>query len=109
MSDEEEIDLARRCFLRRATGAAGGIGIAMTAVPFVRYWMPSTDTEVAGAPIQVDISALQPKQQLTVPWRGQPVWIIKRTPEMIADLPKLNPELRDPNSLEDQQPPYAKN
>ncbi len=106
---EPEIDLARRCFLRRATTAVGGIGLAATAVPFVEYWLPSVDTEAAAAPVTVDISAIQPKQQLTVSWRGQPVWIIRRTQEMIDDLPKLNNELRDPDSLEDQQPDYAKN
>lgn len=105
----EEIDLARRCFLRRATTAAGGIGLAATAIPFVEYWLPSVDTEAAAAPVHVDISALQPKQQLTVSWRGQPIWIIRRTQEMVADLPKLNDKLRDPLSGEDQQPEYAKN
>lgn len=106
---ELEVDLARRCFLRRATTAVGGIGLAATAVPFVEYWLPSIDTEAAAAPVTVDISALQPKQQLTVSWRGQPVWIIRRTQDMIDNLPKLNGELRDPDSLEDQQPDYAKN
>ncbi len=109
MAETDEIDLARRCFLRRATTAAGGIGLAATAVPFVEYWLPSTDTEAAGAPVHADISVLQPKQQLTVSWRGQPIWLIRRTKEMIDDLPKLNSELRDPDSLEDQQPDYAKN
>lgn len=107
--EKAEIDLARRCFLRRATTAAGGIGLAATAIPFVEYWLPSVDTEAAGAPVNVDISSLQPKQQLTVSWRGQPIWIIRRTAEMINDLPKLNGELRDPDSTEDQQPLYAKN
>lgn len=105
----EEVDLKRRCFLRNASVAAGGIGLAATAVPFVEYWLPSVDTEAAAAPVTVDISALQPKQQLTVSWRGQPIWIIRRTQEMLDDLPKLNPQLSDPDSLEDQQPPYAKN
>ncbi len=107
--EKEEIDLARRCFLRRATTAVGGIGLAATAIPFVEYWLPSKDTEAAAAPVHVDISALQPKQQLTVSWRGQPIWVIRRTPEMITDLPKLNHDLRDPDCEEDQQPLYAKN
>lgn len=105
----DEVDLKRRCFLKSATAAAGGIGLAATAVPFVEYWLPSVDTEAAAAPVKVDISALQPKQQLTVSWRGQPIWIIRRTQEMLNDLPKLNHQLSDPDSLEDQQPPYAKN
>lgn len=105
----EEVDLKRRCFLQRATTAAGGIGLAAASIPFVEYWLPSVDTEAAGAPISVDLSQLQPKQQLTVSWRGQPVWIIRRTQEMLDDLPKLNNQLSDPDSLENQQPAYAKN
>ncbi len=106
---EEVIDQERRCFLRRATVTVGGVGLAAAAVPFVSYWMPSTDTEAAAAPIQVNISAIQPGQQLTVPWRGQPIWFIRRTPEMLDTLPLLNDKLRDPHSLEPQQPEYAKN
>jgi ubiquinol-cytochrome c reductase iron-sulfur subunit len=109
MSDKNEVDLARRCFLRQATTVAGGIGLAAAAVPFASYWLPSTDTEAAGAPITVDLSALHPKQQLTVPWRGQPIWVIQRTPEMLATLTKMDDKLRDPLSIEDQQPAYAKN
>ena len=109
MSKEDEIDLARRCFLQRATATVGGIGLAATAVPFVSYWLPSADTEAEAAPIKVDISALQPKEQLTVSWRGMPIWLIRRTQEMLDTLPKLTSQLRDPDSLEDQQPAYAKN
>lgn len=106
---EEYIDEERRCFLRRATAAVGGVGLAAAAVPFVSYWMPSVDTEAAGAPIKVDISTVQIGQQLTVPWRGQPMWFIRRTPEMLDTLIKLASSLRDPNSDEPQQPDYAKN
>jgi ubiquinol-cytochrome c reductase iron-sulfur subunit len=107
--NEEEIDSARRCFLRRATTTVGGIGLAAATVPFASYLLPSKDTEALGAPVEVDISQLQPTQQLTVIWRGQPVWLIRRTQEMLFNLPKLNDELRDPFSEEDQQPSYAKN
>jgi len=109
MSDTEEIDSARRCFLRRATTVVGGIGVAASAVPFVSYLLPSADVEASGGPVEVDISQLQPTQQLTVVWRGKPVWLIRRTEAMLETLPKLNNELRDPLSEEDQQPPYAKN
>jgi len=107
--EEEVIDAARRCFLRRATTVVGGIGVASAAVPFISYWLPSKDTEASAAPVNINISALQPKQQLTVPWRGQPIWIIRRTEDMLATLPQLTTQLRDPDSLEDQQPIYAKN
>lgn len=109
MTTKEEVDAEKRCFLRRATVTVGGIGIAASAIPFISYWLPSTDIEEAGQPIHIDISQLQPKQQMTVIWRGKPIWVIRRTPEMLADLPKLNSKLRDPDSSVDQQPPYAKN
>lgn len=105
----DEIDQKRRCFLRRATTAVGGIGLAAAAVPFFSYWMPSADTEAAAAPMKVDISSLKPRDQLTVPWRGMPVWIIKRDQEMLATLDKLTNSLRDPLSEQDQQPSYCKN
>lgn len=105
----DEVDQERRCFLRRATAAVGGVGIAATAVPFVNYLLPSADVEAQGNPIEVDITQLQPAQQLTVVWRGKPIWLIRRTQAMLDSLPKLNNQLRDPFSEEDQQPPYAKN
>lgn len=105
----EEIDAARRCFLRRATTAVGGIGLAASAVPFISYWLPSADTEATSAPTKVDISKLKPAEQLTIPWRNQPIWIVRRTKEMLDTLPKMTDKLRDPNSLEPQQPLYAKN
>lgn len=106
---KEEIDQKRRCFLRRATTAVGGIGLAAAAVPFISYWLPSTDTEAAGEPIKVDISSLKPRQQLTVPWRGMPIWFIYRDQAMLDSLPKLDTTLRDPLSEQDQQPEYCKN
>lgn len=109
MTVKDEVDEERRCFLRRATATVGGIGLAATSIPFISYWLPSADTEAAGGPVEVDISQLKPSQQQTVVWRGKPVWIIRRIPIMLEDLPKLNDRLRDPDSEEDQQPPYAKN
>lgn len=106
---KDEIDQKRRCFLRRATTAVGGIGLAAAAVPFLSYWMPSTDTEAAGEPITVDISGLKPRQQLTVPWRGMPIWLIYRDQTMLDSLEKLNNTLRDPLCEQDQQPDYCKN
>ena len=109
MVAKDEVDEERRCFLRRATATVGGIGLAAGAVPFVSYWLPSADTEAAGGPVELDISTLKPTEQRTVIWRGQPVWIIRRTQAMLDSLPKLNALLRDPLSEEDQQPAYAKN
>lgn len=109
MTTKDDIDTEKRCFLRRASTTLGGIGLAATAIPFISYWLPSTDVEEAGGPITVNLTQLKPEQQLTVMWRSKPIWVIRRTQKMIDDLPKLNGKLRDPNSDEDQQPPYAKN
>jgi len=109
MTAKEDIDTDKRCFLRRATVTVGGIGLAATALPFVSYWLPSKDIEAAGEPVKFDVSQLKPEQQQTIMWRGKPIWIIRRTPQMLDNLPKLDSLLRDPDSLDDQQPPYAKN
>jgi ubiquinol-cytochrome c reductase iron-sulfur subunit len=109
MGAKDEIDQKRRCFLRRATTAVGGIGLAAASVPFFSYWMPSADTEAAAAPIKIDISKMKPREQLTVPWRGMPVWVISRDQAMLDTLSKLDGALRDPLSEQDQQPDYCKN
>lgn len=106
---KDVIDKNRRCFLRAATTAVGGIGLAAASVPFFSYWMPSADTEAAAAPMRIDITAMKPREQLTVPWRGMPVWVIYRDEAMLATLSKLNDVLRDPLSEQDQQPDYCKN
>jgi ubiquinol-cytochrome c reductase iron-sulfur subunit len=106
---KDEIDQKRRCFLRLATTAVGGVGLAAASVPFFQYWMPSADTEAAAAPLKIDISSLKPREQLTVPWRGMPVWVIARDPAMLDTLPKMDDTLRDPLSDQDQQPAYCKN
>lgn len=105
----DKIDERRRCFLRRATTAVGGAGLLVASVPFFSYWNPSADTEAAGAPIKIDISTLKPRQQLTVPWRGMPIWVISRDAEMLGSLSKVDSFLRDPLSEQDQQPAYCKN
>lgn len=105
----EKIDQSRRCFLRRATTAVGGIGLAAASVPFFSYWMPSADTEAAGEPIKIDISGMKPRDQLTVPWRSMPIWVIYRDQSMLDTLDKMNETIRDPYSEQDQQPAYCKN
>ena len=106
---EDEIDHKRRCFLRRATTTLGGVGLAAASIPFFSYWMPSNDTKAADAPIKVDISQLQPREQFTAVWRGMPVWIIRRDAAMLATLAKLDDYLRDPLSEMNQQPTYCQN
>ena len=106
---EDKIDTGRRRFLTAATSVIGGIGVAYAAVPFIASWLPSARAQALGAPVKLDISKLEPGAQLSIEWRGQPVWVINRTKAMLDKLPQLDKILRDPNSEENQQPPYAKN
>jgi len=95
-----------------ASGCAGAVGGVAVAVPFVSTFQPSEKAKAAGAAVEVDISGLQMGEKMTVEWRGKPVWIIKRTPEQLAELPKLDDQLADPKSLrhpDELTPPYARN
>lgn len=105
----DDINVGRRRFLTTTTAVLGGIGVAYVTVPFISSWEPSAQAQAAGAPIEVDISKLQMGQQVTVAWRGKPVWVIRRSEAMLQELPKLDNELRDPFSHEPQQPEYAQN
>lgn len=106
---EETVDEERRRFLLLTSGLLGGVGALGALLPFVASWMPSAKARAAGAPVEVDLSQLEPGQQVTVEWRGKPVWIIRRTPGMIESLAEVNRRLRDPESLVEQQPEYAQN
>ena len=103
-----EIDPKRRQLLF-ATSAAGAAAGLVVAVPFVTSFSPSERARAAGAPVEVDISKLAPGEIMTVEWRGKPVWIVNRTPEMLASLQKVEPKLADPASARPQQPDYATN
>lgn len=106
----DKVDKGRRRFLTAATTVVGGIGVGFTAVPFISSMQPSAKAVAAGAPVEVDISALEAGQRVTVEWRGKPVWIIRRNTAMLEQLKTIADELRDPNSeVADQQPPYAQN
>ena len=108
MSNECKVDCGRRRLVV-ATAAVGGVGAVAALVPFVSSMLPSERAKAAGAPVEADISKLEPGQMMTVEWRGKPVWIINRTPEMLATLPKLDGEMADPKSDKKMQPDYAKN
>jgi ubiquinol-cytochrome c reductase iron-sulfur subunit len=104
------VNTGRRRFLTATTAVVGGAGALAAAVPFISSWQPSARAQVAGAPIALDISRLEPGQRLIEQWRGQPVWVIRRTPEQLAVLAGLNDQLRDPDSDNpEQQPVYARN
>jgi ubiquinol-cytochrome c reductase iron-sulfur subunit len=108
MSFDEKVDCGRRRLLV-ATAAAGGVAGIAAVVPFVASMLPSERAKSAGAPVEVDISKLAAGQMMTVEWRGKPVWIINRTPEMIESLKKVAEKISDPNSEKEQQPDYCKN
>lgn len=104
------VNPSRRLFLTATTAVVGGAGAAVAAIPFLKTFKPSAKAEVAGAPVTEDISKLQPGQLLVLQWRGQPIWIVRRTPEMLEALPSLDGSLRDPKSENpEQQPDYARN
>ncbi|HHS83488.1 MAG TPA: ubiquinol-cytochrome c reductase iron-sulfur subunit [Gammaproteobacteria bacterium] len=105
----DAVDTSKRRFLTAATAVVGGIGTAYVLVPFLSAWNPSAKARAAGAPVEADISKLEPGQMMTVEWRGKPIWIVRRTEQNLKDLPTLNDQLLDPNSEMPQQPEYCKN
>ena len=109
MSDQQ-VDQGKRTWLI-ATSCAGAVGGVATAVPFVSTFAPSERAKAAGAPVEVDISGIKPGEKLTVEWRGKPVWIVRRTPEQLEALKKIDGQLADPKSDRKAYPTpeYAKN
>ncbi len=103
------VDHGRRRFLTIATSVVGGVGAVGAAVPFIASWNPSEKAKQAGAPVTANIGKLEPGQLIRVEWRGKPVWVVNRTPDMLKSLAAVESQLRDPNSEEEQQPAYAKN
>ncbi len=103
------VDHGRRRFLTIATSVVGGVGAVGAAVPFIASWNPSEKAKQAGAAVTANISKLEPGQLIRVEWRGKPVWVVKRTPEMLQTLTAVESQLRDPASEDEQQPSYAKN
>ncbi len=105
------MDSSKRTWLI-ASGCVGAIGGVVTAVPFVSSFEPSERAKAAGAPVEVDISTLKPGEKMTVEWRGKPVWVVRRTPEQLASLKKVDALLADPKSLRkpsELTPEYARN
>ena len=104
------VDTSRRRFLIAATSAVGAVGAAGVVIPFGLSMNPSARAKAAGAPVEVDISKLEPGAKLTVEWGGKPVWIVRRTEQNMKDLASLDGKLADPSSENtSQQPEYAKN
>ena len=108
---EQKIDGGKRTWII-ASGCAGAVGAGFVAVPFISSFQPSERARAAGAAVEVDISGIKPGEKLTVEWRGKPVWVVRRTPEQLAELPKLDPLLADPLSkrnADELTPEYARN
>jgi ubiquinol-cytochrome c reductase iron-sulfur subunit len=105
----EGVDTGRRRFLTLATTGVGAVGVGAVVWPFLASLKPSERAKALGAPVSADIGGLESGQMLTLAWRGRPVWIIKRTPEMIDSLSKVTDALADPESKVDHQPAYAQN
>ncbi|MCP5444588.1 MAG: ubiquinol-cytochrome c reductase iron-sulfur subunit [Chromatiaceae bacterium] len=103
------VDLKKRRMLTAATSVVGAVGAGYVVYPFLASWAPSEKAKAAGAPVEADISKLEPGQLMRVKWRGKPVWVVRRTERNIADLAKLEPRLADPASDMPQQPEYCKN
>lgn len=106
----EPVNAGRRRFLTATTAVVGAVGAGIAAVPFIKSWNPSARAKLAGAPVSINIAALQTGQRMIQEWRGQPIFIVRRSPAILALLPTLTPKLRDPKSENpDQQPEYAAN
>ena len=106
---EQQPDKGRRCMLVAASAVAGGVATAAAGVPFVASMFPSERAKAAGAPVEADISKLAPGERMTVEWRGKPVWIVRRTPEMLDTVKKSADKVADPESKKVMQPKYATN
>jgi len=109
---DNELDHGKRRFLLTATGVAGGVATVAAAVPFVVSMLPSERARAAGAPVEADIGMLAPGEKITVEWRGQPVWIVRRTPEMLESIKGSADKVADPRSERkpgELTPAYARN
>ena len=105
---KEGVDVGRRRFLTLTTSVVGAVGAGFAAVPFIASLPPSERAKALGAPVTIDIGKMEPGQQVVAVWRRQPVWVIRRTPAMLASLDKVVGQLADPESEVPQQPDYAR-
>ncbi|MFT6287180.1 MAG: ubiquinol-cytochrome c reductase iron-sulfur subunit [Alcanivorax sp.] len=103
----DSVNSGRRRFLTAATSAVGVAGVVGIAVPFVGSWNPSAKAKAAGAPVKQDVGKLEPGQMIVVEWRGMPVYVMHRTAAQLEALPSLNGELKDPASMNADQPAYV--
>ncbi len=109
MSQAEGVNVQRRRVLIASTAAIGAAGVAAVATPFVRSWYPSAKAEAAGAAVTQDISSVEEGQMIVIKYRGKPIFVVKRTEEMLGTLESVKPLLADPDSDASLQPEYTKN
>ena len=105
----QDVDRKRRRFLTQATSVVGGAGVLAGSVPFVNSMSVSARAQAAGAPVEADVSRLEPGQMVTYEWRGKPVWVVRRTEQLLETLESIEPKLADPESAGSDQPPYCEN
>jgi len=108
MSEQTKVDKKRRNLVV-ATSVVGGVAGVAAALPFAASMLPSDRARAAGAPVEVDLSKLAPGEMAVIEWRGKPVWVIKRTKEMLDSLKAVTGKLTDPASKSSEQPKYAEN
>ena len=109
MNNQGVVDHSKRQFLTTSLTVVGAVGAGFIAVPFLAQMEPSMKAEAAGAPVDVDISKMETGQLIRAEWRGKPVWVLNRTPDVLEILSTETSHLRDPQSQESEQPEYAQN
>lgn len=107
--DEFVVDESRRKLLLAATAATGAIGAGFAVAPFIASWTPSERAQALGLPTELDLAKLEPGQMTVTVWRKQPIYVVHRTPEMVASLGNHQALLKDPDSTDSDQPSYAAN
>jgi ubiquinol-cytochrome c reductase iron-sulfur subunit len=105
----DDVDLSRRKFLTSATIGVGALGAVLAAVPFVASWQPSERARALGVPSELDLSKVDAGQMVIILWRKQPIYVVRRTPDMVGHIQGHDDQLKDPTSDDSEQPPYAKN
>lgn len=103
----DQLNPDRRRFLVATTSIVGAAGLVGAAVPFVGSWFPGARARAAGAPVKVDVGKIEPGQQMVAEWRGQPVFILRRTSQTLEGLIQIAGQLADPDSRESEQPAYV--
>ena len=107
--NQQGVDQSKRQFLTTALSVVGAVGTGYLAVPFLSQMRPSAKAMAAGAPVEVDISKMESGQLIRVAWRGKPVWVLNRQPQVLATLVTLDGKLADPQSSQSSQPESSKN